>query len=134
MSTVQRNWSDWSLSYGGLNTRQPNGWQPLVMIFLLLLILSQVGRSQTIATDKLLHLSAGYVISTGTTATLRYHGVKNPELWGIAAGFAAGIIKEVIDTRPDPADAYATMWGAMIGGVVITMPIHGKDKNSRRGN
>ena len=91
-------------------------------------------QSQTIATDKLLHLSAGYVISTTTTSTLHHYGVKDPELWGIAAGFAAGIIKEIIDDRPDPIDAYATMVGSVIGAAVITIPINGKNKYSKRGH
>ena len=92
------------------------------------------GQSQTIATDKLLHLSAGYVISTTTTATLHHYGVKDPELWGIAAGFAAGIIKEIIDDRPDPVDAYATMVGSVIGAAIITIPINGKGRYSKRGD
>jgi len=96
----------------------------------------QVGSSQqmTLPTDKLLHLSAGYVISSGTTATLRYHGVKNPELWGIAAGFAAGIVKELVDDRPDPADAFSTMVGSVIGAAVITIPLNGKKRASKRSN
>ena len=98
------------------------------------MVCSLSAQSQTIPTDKLLHLSAGYVISTTTTATLHYHGVKNPELWGIAAGFAAGIIKEIIDDRPDPADAYATMIGSVIGGALITIPINGKKRTCKRGN
>jgi len=82
----------------------------------------------------MLHLSAGYVISTGTTAVLYNHGVKDADLWGIAAGFAAGIIKELIDDRPDPADAYATMVGAVIGAAIITIPINGKGRHSKRGD
>ena len=88
----------------------------------------------TLPTDKLLHLSAGYVISSGSTAVLRYNGVKNAELYGIGIGFAAGVIKELTDAHPDPADAYATFVGSVIGGVVITMPINGKKRNSKGGN
>ena len=91
-------------------------------------------KSQTIPTDKLLHLSAGYVISSSTTAILHNKGVKDAELCGIAAGFAAGIIKELIDDRPDPVDAYATMVGSVIGAAIITIPINGKSRDSKRGN
>lgn len=97
------------------------------------MVCSQSVKSQTIPTDKLLHLSAGYVISTTTTATLHHYGVKDPELWGIAVGFAAGIIKEIIDDRPDPIDVYATIIGLVIGAV-ITIPINGKSRYSKRGD
>jgi hypothetical protein len=47
-------------------------------------------------------------------------------LYGVFAGFAAGIIKELVDKNPDPMDAYFTMWGSTIGGAVITIPINNK--------
>ena len=129
-----KNLRNWNYSFGARNMRQRRGWQRSITILLLSMGCSLSAKSQTTPTDKLLHLSAGYVISSGTTAILHNKGVKNPELWGIAAGFAAGIIKELIDDRPDPVDAYATMVGSVVGAAIITIPINGKSRHSKRGD
>jgi hypothetical protein len=99
------------------------------MKVILLILLPLISSAQV---DKMLHFSAGYIISTAATASLHHRGVRNSELWGIAAGFAAGILKELVDDRPDPADAYATMIGSVIGAAVISIPINEKNRHSKR--
>ncbi len=79
-----------------------------------------------------MHLGAGYIIATGTAAALHYRGVRNADLWGFGAGVAAGVIKELIDDRPDPADAYATMWGAMVGSIIISIPIYNEKRYDKK--
>jgi hypothetical protein len=95
----------------------------LLLLFFSLNLYSQIPQ---IPQDKLLHFSAGYIVSTGVTAFADKKGYKNPELYGLFAGFAAGIIKELIDTNPDPMDAYFTMWGSSVGCAIITIPINNK--------
>ena len=69
------------------------------------------------------------MITVSTGAVMDELGVKHPHLYGLGAGIAAGIIKELIDSKADPYDAYATAGGAIMGTIVIYLPI--KESNAR---
>ena len=79
-------------------------------------------------TDKVLHFTTGFMISATTGAIVNELGVKKPHVYALCAGIAAGIIKEAIDSRPDPMDAYATIGGAFMGTIVIDLPIRKQKK------
>lgn len=66
------------------------------------------------------------MIATTTGAVMHELGVKHPHLYGLGAGIAAGIIKEIIDSKADPNDAYATAGGAVMGTIVIYLPMRKK--------
>lgn len=135
MITLMKNWKNWNCNFGAFVTSRKFAWTKRMLTLVLLLNCWHSATAQTlptIPTDKMLHFGAGYVIASGTAAALHYRGVKNADLWGLGAGVAAGVIKELIDDRPDPADAYATMWGAFAGAVVISIPINNERRNDKR--
>lgn len=136
MITLMKNWKSWSYSCGAQDMRRRYAWSRRLLILLLLLNCWHNATAQIptqIPTDKMLHFGAGYIIATGTAAALHYRGVRNADVWGFGAGVAAGVIKELIDDRPDPADAYATMWGALAGSIVISIPIYDNKRSYRMG-
>ena len=135
MITLTKNLKNWNYNCGAQDMRRRYAWSRRLLTLVLLLSCLHSGTAQTLPTippDKMLHFGAGYVIASGTAAALHYRGVKNADLWGLGAGVAAGVIKELIDDRADPADAYATMWGALVGSIVISIPIHNEKRYDKK--
>lgn len=134
MNTLMKNLKNWNCNCGAQGMRRRYAWSRRLLTLVLLINCLQSATAQTlptIPTDKILHFGAGYVIASGTAAVLHYRGVRNADLWGLGAGMAAGVVKELIDNQADPSDAYATFWGAAVGAVVISIPIY-DTKRSRR--
>lgn len=108
----------------------------LFSIFLFAPVLSYAQLTGIFQQDLLLHAAAGYTISSSVTAVLHRNGVRNAELYGITAGFAAAIGKEVYDQKRgsyfDPADMYYTMAGAVIGAAISTVLIEGAKDRERK--
>ena len=79
-------------------------------------------------TDKVLHFTFGHIIATSSSAALHQLGVENAHWYGLGIGITAGIVKEMIDSKADPNDAYATFAGAAVGAIVISIPIRKQKK------
>jgi hypothetical protein len=94
----------------------------LIIILFPLMTYCQSNLLAKIPQDKALHFTTGFMISATTGVLLNEAGVKHPHLYGLGAGIAAGIIKELIDSKADPNDAYATAGGAIMGTIVIFLP------------
>ena len=81
--------------------------------------------AQTIPQDKLLHLSACYVVSSSTTSLLSYKYPKKKAMWiGFGVGVGVGIAKEIYDIKygsSDMNDIYADIIGAGLGAIVVTI-------------
>jgi uncharacterized protein YfiM (DUF2279 family) len=81
--------------------------------------------------DKQLHFAGTALITTSTAGYLHWHGVKkhHAAMSGIAAGIAAGLVKELlIDKKYDARDMKANIAGCAVGGVVMVIPINKKRK------
>lgn len=112
------------------------GLKGKVVVVLLYLSLQSAAQNTVygVPTDKVLHFTIGNIITTSSAAALNQFGVENAHWYGLGVGVAAGIIKEVIDTKADPNDAYATFAGAAVGAVVIYIPIRREKKKKRQKN
>jgi uncharacterized protein YfiM (DUF2279 family) len=79
--------------------------------------------AQTIPQDKMLHFSACYIISSGSSTLLSYKYSKNKSMWiGFGLGVSVGIAKEIYDINhghSDMKDIYADILGAAAGAVVV---------------
>jgi len=108
----------------------------LFSIFLFAPVLSYAQLTGFFRQDLLLHAAAGYTISSSVTAVLHRNGVRNAELYGVTAGFAAGVGKEIYDQKRggyfDPADMYYTMAGTVIGAAISTVLIEGARDRERK--
>lgn len=108
----------------------------LFSIFLFAPVLSYAQLTGIFRQDLLLHAAAGYTISSSVTAVLHRNGVRNAELYGVTAGFAAGVLKEVYDQNQggyfDAADMYYTMAGSVIGAAISTVLIEGAKDRERK--
>ena len=82
-----------------------------------------VSSGQTIQQDKMLHFSACYIISSGSTTLLSYKYTKNEAMWiGMGIGVGVGVAKEIYDVKhghSDMNDIYADIFGAVVGAVVV---------------
>ena len=92
-----------------------------ILLTILLMCISCEG--QTIPQDKMLHFSACYIISSGSSTLLSYKYTKKQAMWmGIGLGISVGIAKEVYDIKhghSDINDIYADILGATMGAVVV---------------
>ena len=88
-----------------------------------ILLLSISSMAQTIPQDKMLHFSACYIISSGSSTLLSYKYTERQAMWmGIGLGVSVGIAKEVWDIKhghSDMNDIYADVLGAVAGAVVV---------------
>jgi hypothetical protein len=96
----------------------------IISTILLLSVLFSFG--QTIPKDKQLHFIAGTLIGAGVTEFCALNKIKHPALWGIGAGFLAGVGKEIYDKQsgkgtPEFADAVYTILGATTVSVTIQL-------------
>ena len=81
--------------------------------------------------DKLLHASAGFVISSVTSSLLQHYNVKHATLIGFGIGSCVGIGKEIYDKYSrtgdaDPKDAFATIGGAILGSLTVRFSLNKK--------
>jgi len=90
---------------------------------LFILLLSISGMAQTIPQDKMLHFSACYIVSSGSSTLLSYKYSKKKAMWiGFGLGVSVGIAKEVYDIKhghSDMKDIYADILGAAAGALVV---------------
>jgi uncharacterized protein YfiM (DUF2279 family) len=97
------------------------------LLLVALLITSNVC-AQLIPQDKLLHLSAGYVISSAVSAVV-YDNTKDKKkaiIAGLCIAVIAGGIKEIYDVKhgqPEWNDLAADVAGAVLGVVTIRIAI-----------
>ena len=81
-----------------------------------------------IPTDKQLHISATYIISS-TTTTYIFHKTNNKKkaMWiGFATGMTIGIAKEIYDIKhgnSEYGDILADIVGSSMGCFIITIPL-----------
>ena len=81
-----------------------------------------------IPTDKQLHISATYIISS-TTTTYVFHKTNNKKkaIWiGFATGMTIGIAKEIYDIKhgnSEYGDILADIVGSSMGCFIITIPL-----------
>tara|TARA_R110000772_G_scaffold382_5_gene1388 strand:- start:6642 stop:7028 length:387 start_codon:yes stop_codon:yes gene_type:complete len=80
------------------------------------------------APDKLLHLSAGYVITSTTVLALRAKGmpIEKAMGWGFGSAFVIGLGKELYDNSKsgnkfDEEDLLTTMLGSLVSNVTIAI-------------
>jgi glycopeptide antibiotics resistance protein len=94
-------------------------------MLIMVMLLSISSEAQTIPQDKMLHLSACYVISSTSTSFLSYKYPKKKAMWiGFGLGVGVGITKEVYDIKfgdADINDLYFDIIGAGLGAVVVTI-------------
>ena len=94
-------------------------------ILIMVMLSSMSSEAQTIPQDKILHLSACYVISSGTTSLLSYKYSKKKAMWiGFGLGVGVGVAKELYDIRcgeADVRDIYFDIIGAGLGSFVVTI-------------
>lgn len=83
-----------------------------------------------IKTDKLLHLSAGYVLGSYGTVIADRLGSKRPAFWGIAAATIISVAKEFYDHRyggnVEVIDATMGVVGGVFGASVVMIPINNR--------
>lgn len=110
------------------------GLKVKVLGVLLYLSLQSAAQSTVygVPTDKVLHFTIGHIITTGSSAAFHQLGVENAHWYGLGVGIAAGIVKEMIDAKADPNDAYATFAGAITGAVVIYIPIRDDRRKKKK--
>lgn len=101
--------------------------EPMRLLIIVCLLFSQVCVSQsTISQDKLLHLSAGYVIGS-TTTSIVYNITEDRRksfIYGVAASVIIGSLKEVYDIKhgdPDLEDWGYDIVGGLLGSVTIVV-------------
>jgi len=92
---------------------------------ILIMLISSHSLAQIIPEDKLLHLSATYVISSTTTSLVSYKYPKKQAFWiGVAAGTLVGVGKELYDIKhgnPEWGDLGADVVGALLGSFTVTI-------------
>lgn len=108
----------------------------LVFVLGILLYLSfQASAQGTVygaPTDKVLHFTFGHIIATSSSAALHKLGVDNAYWYGLGIGITAGIVKEMIDSKADPNDAYATFVGAASGAIIMYIPIRSEKRLKKK--
>lgn len=109
------------------------------IIFLIFLFASTVSKAQTqgfIPIDGMLHFSAGYIVSTSVNGLLTKKGVKHSQYYGLAAGVAAGVAKELHDQHSygvfSSSDLYYTAFGAFLGTIVFQVAIEAVEDRERK--
>ena len=89
------------------------------------MLISSHSLAQIIPQDKLLHLSASYVIASATTSLVSYKYPKKKAFWiGVATGTLVGIGKELCDIKhgnPEWGDLGADVVGALLGSFTVTI-------------
>jgi len=92
---------------------------------LLVMLISFSSSAQIIPQDKLLHLSASYVIASGTTSLVSYKVSKKKAFWiGVTMGTLVGVGKELYDIKhgnPEWGDLGADVVGAFLGSLTVTL-------------
>ena len=101
--------------------------QPMRLLIIVFLLLSQTCAAQfAIPQDKLLHLSAGYVIGA-TTTSIVYNITEDRRkafIYGVAASVIIGGLKEVYDIKhgdPDLEDWGYDVAGGVLGSITIVI-------------
>jgi len=101
----------------------------VVLVLLLAIGLSPIMNSQVIkgiGDDKIMHFAAGAFFGAGTQAIVysQTGSYRKAFIYGLAASFSIGLLKEVIDEKSyggfDNKDLLATF----LGGVVFTVPLN----------
>ena len=94
-------------------------------IIIMVMLSSMSSVAQIIPQDKMLHLSACYVVSSSTTSLLSYKYSKKKARWiGFGLGVGVGIAKELYDIKcgdADITDIYFDIIGAGLGSFVVTI-------------
>ena len=89
------------------------------------MLISSHSLAQIIPEDKLLHLSASYVIASTTTSLVSCKYSKKQAFWiGVATGTAVGVGKELYDIKhgnPEWGDLGADVVGALLGSFTVTI-------------
>jgi len=93
--------------------------------------------NELFATDKLLHVSAGYVTGASITAIADSFGSKNAYIWGIAGSALVGIGKEYYDYQTESGDVemldgWSTILGGILGAITVQIPISNKNAKSEK--
>tara|TARA_R110000737_G_scaffold48459_2_gene68911 strand:- start:120 stop:422 length:303 start_codon:yes stop_codon:yes gene_type:complete len=97
-------------------------------LLLIALLITSSACAQLVPQDKLLHLSAGYVISSTVSAVV-YDNTKDKKraiVAGLCIAVIAGGIKEIYDVKhgqPEWNDLAADVAGAVLGVVTIRIAI-----------
>ena len=98
-----------------------------ILLFLITLLfhLSCSSHPKFLPEDKLLHLSATYVIASTTTSLVSCKYSKKQAFWiGVATGTAIGVGKELYDIKhgnPEWGDLGADVVGALLGSFTVTI-------------
>jgi len=107
-------------------------------IFIFTATLSNLKSQGVIPIDYMLHAAAGYTISTSTNAILGKYGVKHSEYYGLAAGVAAGLAKELYDQKSygyfSHSDFYFTAFGSFVGTIMFQVAIEAAEDRWRKKN
>lgn len=94
-----------------------------------------VSPKELLASDKLLHAGAGYVIGASTTAIADQLGAKYPAIWGLGFSILASAGKEFYDYKNggtvEALDAVMSFNGGFLGAVTVTLPISKRNKRSK---
>lgn len=78
--------------------------------------------------DKQAHFFVGAALGAIAYLAAGSYASPRPMLWAFAAGFLAGLGKELYDSRQpgnrfDPADLFATMAGSAFGGAMFALGV-----------
>jgi len=102
-------------------------------VFILLLFFATTAtaqKSEWLATDKYMHFTTGYIMSSTTYAfTYKFTESRQKAFWySFGVSIAAGIGKELYDkhvkkTRFDPKDATVTALGGLVGSITFKIAI-----------